>query len=105
MQNLPPFVYAKAFWEGLSIALSGLLALGVFFGWFDASWALPATVISSWIFALLRMFGIHPELMLKTLEGRLRRAEALVEEAARVRNDLLGFQKSGRSLKNTSKDK
>lgn len=70
MNSLPPFVYAKAFWEGLALAVSGLLALLVFAGKVDPSWAVPAGVISTWIFSLLRMFGINPEL----------RAQALVQE-------------------------
>lgn len=68
--SLPPFVYTKAFWEGLSISVAGLLALLAFFGVVDASWAVPSAAILSWVYGLLRMFGIEPEL----------RAEALVKE-------------------------
>ena len=70
--NLPDFVYTKAFWEAVSVTVSGLLALLAFFGKVDPSWAVPAATISAWIFALLRMFGIEPEVRMKELERELR---------------------------------
>jgi hypothetical protein len=88
MNQLPPFVYARAFWEALSVALAGLLGLGAYLGWFSPEWAVPSAVILTWALAFLRLFGIHPELMAQALEARLRRAEALVAEASRLRNDL-----------------
>lgn len=60
--NLPPFVYAKAFWEALSVALAGLFALLAFFGVVDSSWAVPAATIAAWFYSLLRLFGVEPEL-------------------------------------------
>lgn len=87
--NLPPFVYAKAFWEALSLAVAGVLAMLAYFGHVDPEWAVPATVILAWLLAFLRMFGIQPELMAKALESRLNRAERLLQESQRLRNDLL----------------
>ena len=92
--NLPPFVYAKAFWEMLSLLIAGLLGLLAFFGYIDPNWAVPATVILSWILALLRMLNIQPELKLKFLNERLKKAEALLRESAVLRNDLMGLKDS-----------
>jgi hypothetical protein len=69
--NLPDFVKTKKFWEAVSLAVSGLLALLVFFGKVDASWAVPAAVIFGWVSALLKMFGIELELRYKALEERV----------------------------------
>lgn len=97
--NLPPFVYTKAFWEALSIFLSGLLALLAFFGVVEAEWAIPASAISAWIFSLLRMFGITPELQARLLDRKLSRAEKLLEQAAIYRNDLVDYKASQKSAK------
>lgn len=78
MNNLPPFVYSKAFWESVSLAVAGLLALLVFFGKVDSSWAVPSAVILAWVTALLRMFGIELELRLKALERELRAVKSLL---------------------------
>jgi hypothetical protein len=99
MQNLPPFVYARAFWEALSLAVAGLLGLLAFLGYVDASWAVPATVILTWILGFLRMFNIEPELRERLLDQKLKRAEALLAEASRVRNDMLDYKKSAKSSK------
>ena len=60
--NLPPFVYAKAFWNAISLILAGVLALLVFFGVIPAIYALPAGAIYSFIVAVLQFFNINPQL-------------------------------------------
>jgi hypothetical protein len=87
--NLPAPFYARAFWEAVSITLAGVLALLAFLGYVNPEWAIPASVILTWVLGLLRMFGIEPELRARLLEKNLRRIEALLQEAAIVRNDLL----------------
>ncbi len=69
--NLPDFAKTKAFWEAVSLAVAGLLALLVFFGKVDASWAVPSAVIFAWVTALLRMFGIELEIRVKALQAEL----------------------------------
>ena len=98
-QELPPFVYSKAFWEAASVLVAGALGLLAFFGYVDSDWAVPAAAILAWIFGLLRMFGITPELQAKQLEEQLRETRQLLEEAQVVRNDLLGFKKSEKGLR------
>jgi hypothetical protein len=73
--NLPPFVYTKAFWEAATTATAGVLALLVFLGYLDASWAVPAAVMLTWVYSFLRLFGIEPEARLRELEARLHDAE------------------------------
>jgi hypothetical protein len=69
--NLPDFLKTKAFWEAVSLIVSGLLALLVFFGKVDAGWAIPSAVILTWVTALLRMFRIELELQVKALKSEL----------------------------------
>lgn len=66
--KLPEFVYAKAFWEFVSITLAGVLGLLAFFNVVDASWAIPSAAILTWVLGLLRMFGVEPELLAKRLK-------------------------------------
>ena len=103
--NLPEQVYSKAFWEAVTTALSGLLGLLSFLGYVDPSWAVPAAVMLAWIFAFLRLFGITPELQALEAEKKLRRAEDLLAEASRLRNDLLGFKSTRESAKPASRRK
>ena len=69
--NLPDFAKTKAFWEAVSIFVSGALALLAFFGKIDMSWAVPSAVVFAWISALLRMFGIQLELRYKALQNEV----------------------------------
>jgi len=86
--NFPPFVYAKAFWEAVTTAVAGLLALLAFLGSIDPSWAIPAAVMLTWIYAFLRMFGIEPELkaqaLVKELEAKLALADHRLANVSRV---------------------
>jgi len=63
--NLPPFVYALKFWEGLSWIIAGVLMLLVYFAVIPAGWAVGAGVILTGILAVLKFFGITPELMFR----------------------------------------
>lgn len=74
--NLPPFVFARAFWEGVSFLLAGVLALLAYFGYVDPSWAVPASVILTVILGVLRMFGIQPELQFKVAMEELKALKA-----------------------------
>lgn len=65
--ELPPFVYALAFWEALSWVGAGVLALLVYFRKVDSRWALSAGAILSVILAVLKFLGVVPELMLRGL--------------------------------------
>lgn len=65
--NLPPFVYAKAFWNAVSLILAGAFALLVFFGVLPADYAIPAAGIYSFILAVLQFFKIVPELRARGL--------------------------------------
>lgn len=63
--QLPPFVFAKAFWEALSFAVSGVLALLVFFQVIPAQYGLSAGALLLIFLAVLKFFGINPELKAK----------------------------------------
>ena len=67
MKVLPPFVYSKAFWNGVSLIGAGALALLVYFGVIPAEYALPAGAIYTFIVGVLQFFGIKVELKLKGL--------------------------------------
>lgn len=84
MNNLPPFVYSKAFWEAATTVVASVLALLAFFGRIDPTWAVPAAVLLSWIFSLLRLFGIEPELRARALVEKLERL--VYEQEARLAN-------------------
>ena len=58
LEALPPFFYVKAFWEALSLFAAGALALCAYFGWLPASWAVSASVIAGWIYAILHFFRV-----------------------------------------------
>ena len=68
MKRLPDFVYSMAFWEALSLAVSGVLAVLAFFGVVEASWAVPSSVLLQAVVTVLRFFGISPELRAKLLD-------------------------------------
>ena len=63
--NLPPFFFAKAFWEALSLLIAGILGLLAFFGIIPADYALPVGSVLGIILAYLRFFKIEPELRAK----------------------------------------
>lgn len=67
MKALPPFVYAKAFWNGVSLIVAGALALLVYFGVLPAEYAFPAGAIYAFLLAVLQFFKINPELRAKGL--------------------------------------
>jgi len=60
--NLPPFVKARKFWEGLAYIGSGVLALLVYFDVIPAQYALAPGAILMGVLALLRFFGVETEL-------------------------------------------
>jgi hypothetical protein len=60
--NLPPFVYKKRFWEGVSFILAGVLLLLSLFGVIPDAYALSAGAILAGILAFLRFFGIEASL-------------------------------------------
>jgi hypothetical protein len=66
--NLPPFVFAKAFWEAVSYIAAGIVALLVFFNVIPPDYGLPAGAILTFILAVLRFFKINPELIDKGLK-------------------------------------
>ena len=65
--ELPPFVYALAFWNGVSYVVAGILALLAYFGKVSSKWALSAGAILAAILAVLSFLGIHPELLARGL--------------------------------------
>jgi hypothetical protein len=66
--NLPPFVFALAFWEGMSLVIAGVAALLVFFGVIPADYALGAGGFLGIILSILRFFKVNPELRAKGLK-------------------------------------
>lgn len=71
--NLPPFVYAKAFWEALSFVVAGVLGLLVVFGKIPPEWALGSGAILAWFYAILKLLGVTPELRAKVNQAKLER--------------------------------
>ena len=67
--NLPPFVYALAFWEALSYAVAGILLVLYYFDVVPATWVYSAGALLTAALAILKFFGIIPELRAK---GRIR---------------------------------
>lgn len=65
--NLPPFVYAKAFWQGVSLVIAGALALLVFFEVLPPQYLYGAAAVYAAIEAVLKFFGITPELRARGL--------------------------------------
>jgi len=63
--NLPPFVYALRFWEAVSFIAAGVLGLLAFFAVIPVAWAVGAGVILTAILAVLKFFGVTPELQLR----------------------------------------
>ena len=66
--NLPPFVFAKAFWEAFSLLVAGILGLLVFFGIIPSDYGLPVGTVLALILSILRFFKIDPELRAKGLK-------------------------------------
>lgn len=71
--NLPPFVYAKAFWEAVSWLLAGAVGLLVYFGVLPDSYAYGAATILAGILGFLKFFKITPELKMKAALKELER--------------------------------
>ena len=65
--NLPPFVYAKAFWEGVSLLVAGVLALLVYFGVLPGDYAYGAGAVLAFILTVLRFLKVNPEIKQKEL--------------------------------------
>ena len=65
--EIPVFVYALAFWQGVSYVLAGLLALLVYFKKLDPKYGLSAGAVLAVILAVLNFLGIVPELLLRGL--------------------------------------
>jgi hypothetical protein len=65
MFTLPDFFYVKAFWEALSFSLAGLAALLAYFGVIPVEWAVGSGVLLSWFLAILKLFGVVPELRMR----------------------------------------
>jgi hypothetical protein len=63
--TVPNFFYVKAFWEALSFALAGVAALLAYFGIIPAEYAVGTAVFMTWFMAVLKLFGIVPELRLR----------------------------------------
>jgi hypothetical protein len=78
--NLPPFVKSLAFWTAASWFAAGVLALLVYFQVVPATWSFPAGVILMWVLALLKMFGINPELRAKAVYKALQAQGLLPKE-------------------------
>lgn len=79
--NLPEQFYSKAFWEAVSVFLSGLLGLLVFLGYLNSEWAIPASAILAWAFAALRLIGVEPELRLRKLVAEVEQELFVLREA------------------------
>lgn len=77
--NLPPFVYAKAFWEAVSLLIAGILALLVYFGVLPADYGLGSGVILMFLLAVLRFLKIEPELKAKVTERKVEKLDAKVD--------------------------
>lgn len=63
--NLPPFVYSKKFWEGISYLLAGAALILNYFGKLPDAYTIGAGAILLGILAVLRFFGINPTLWKK----------------------------------------
>ena len=66
---MPPFVYAKAFWQALSYLGAGLTGLLAFFNVIPDAFAYSAAVLLAAFLAVLKFFDIVPELR---RSGRIR---------------------------------
>jgi len=60
--NMPPFFYAKAFWQALSYLVAGLAGLLAFFNVIPDTFAYSAAVLLTAFLAVLNFFDIVPEL-------------------------------------------
>lgn len=65
--NWSDLVKSLKFWEAISFVLAGILALLVMFGVLGPEFGLGAGVVLTIILAVLRWFGIQPELRLKAV--------------------------------------
>lgn len=65
--KLPPFVKAIAFWNAVSWIVAGVMGLLVFFGVLPTTYAWTAAAVLSGIQAVLKVFGIVPELRARGL--------------------------------------
>lgn len=73
MQNLPPFVYSKAFWTALSYVVAGVLSLLVVFGVLPPQYALSAGAVLAIFLAVLNWLHIEPELRARAAMMELQR--------------------------------
>jgi uncharacterized membrane protein HdeD (DUF308 family) len=65
--SMPPFVYAKAFWQALSYLVAGLVGLLAFFNVIPDTFAYSAAVLETAFLAVLKFFDIVPELRARGL--------------------------------------
>lgn len=60
--TLPPFVYVKAFWTALGLAVSGVLGILYVFGVVPLTWVVAPAAITSMFLTVLEFFNIEPQL-------------------------------------------
>jgi len=92
MENLPPIVYSLSFWKALTYAAAGILAALAALGKIPTEWALSAGALLSAVLTVLSWLNITPELRARLYGSMLQRLQGLLNEAAVVRNDLLGLK-------------
>lgn len=63
--TIPPLFYVKAFWETLSYAIAGVLALLAYLGKIPTDWAVGGAAILAWFLGVLSLIGIVPELRMR----------------------------------------
>ena len=62
---MPPIFYSLKFWEAVAWILAGVLALLAQFDVIPANYAFDAVAILAAIKAILKFFGVNPELKAK----------------------------------------
>lgn len=68
--NLPPFVFSRAFWQGVSFVVAGILAILAMVGLIPVEWMFTADAVLAFFLGILHLVGIDPTVR-RSLVGKL----------------------------------
>lgn len=100
--NLPAPYNTLSFWKAITFALAGFLTLLGYFDVIPDQYVYSADALLAAVLAVLNFLHVEVEQKAKLAAANLQKTIELVEEAARIRNDLLGAkiaQKQSKSRK------
>lgn len=103
--NLPAPFNTLSFWKSATFALAGVLALLGYLGYVPEDFVYSAETLLAFALAVFQFFNIEIEERARLAAANLERTKQLLNEASRIRNDLLDVKTSREAAKTPAKRK